>query len=47
MQIIGVTGITGAGKSTISEKICKLINGKHIDADKIAKDLSVSRKKLL
>lgn len=43
MQIIGVTGITGAGKSTISSKICEYTNGKYIDADKIAKNLSKIR----
>lgn len=47
MQIIGVTGISGAGKSTVSRKICELINGKYIDADQIAKTLSKKRRELL
>ncbi len=42
MRTIGITGISGAGKTTISEQICKLKNAKHINADKIAKDLTKS-----
>lgn len=38
MQIIGITGITGAGKSTVSKMVCEILNAKHIDADKIAKE---------
>jgi len=40
MQIIGVTGISGTGKSTVSQKICKQTLGKYINADEVAKDLS-------
>ena len=42
MRTIGITGISGAGKTTISEQICRLKNAKHINADKIAKDLTKS-----
>ena len=47
MQIIGITGITGSGKSTVSKRICEMINAKYIDADKVAKDLSKKRRRLL
>lgn len=47
MQIIGVTGISGAGKSTVSQKICKVKNAKYINADQIAKKLSNKRRSLL
>lgn len=40
MKIIGVTGISGAGKSTVSKRICELINARYINADIIAKALS-------
>lgn len=39
MQIIGITGISGAGKSTVSKKIAKLKGAEIIDADKIVKNL--------
>ena len=39
MKTIGVTGISGAGKTTVSDQICKIKNAKHINADKIAKRL--------
>lgn len=47
MQIIGVTGNTGSGKSTVSKRICELTNAKYIDADKIARDLSKKRRSIL
>ena len=47
MQIIGITGNTGSGKSTVSKRICELLKGKYIDADKIAKDLSRKRRNVL
>lgn len=47
MQIIGVTGISGAGKSTVSKKICKIKNAKYVNADEIAKDLSRKRRGIL
>ena len=47
MQIIGVTGITGSGKSTVSKRICEMTNAKYIDADKIARDLSKKRRSIL
>lgn len=47
MQIIGVTGISGAGKSTVSKRICEIVNGKYIDADKIARELSKKRRSIL
>ncbi len=46
-KIIGITGISGAGKSTVSEKICEMSNGKYINADKIAKELSRKRRRIL
>lgn len=42
-MIIGITGISGAGKSTVSEMICKLKNGTYVNADRIAKELSKKR----
>lgn len=47
MQIIGVTGITGSGKSTVSKTICEMTNAKYVDADKIARDLSKKRRSIL
>ena len=47
MQIIGITGMTGSGKSTVSNRICEILNAKYIDADKIAKALSKSRRRIL
>ena len=47
MHIIGVTGISGAGKTTVSKKICEIKKGKHIDADSIAKCLSEKRRRIL
>ena len=44
MQIIGITGNTGSGKSTVSKRICKILNAKYISADEIAKSLSSKRK---
>ena len=38
MQIIGITGLSGAGKTTVSDAICKRENAENIDADKIVKD---------
>lgn len=38
MKIIGLTGLTGAGKSTVAQKL--MAHGcYHIDADKVAKDV--------
>ena len=47
MQIIGITGVTGSGKSTVSKRICEIVNGKYIDADKIARELSKKRRGIL
>lgn len=47
MQIIGVTGISGAGKSTVAKKICNIKSAKYIDADQTAKKLSNKRRSLL
>ena len=47
MQIIGITGMSGAGKSTVSEKICNMKSAKYINADEIAKNLSRKRRRVL
>ncbi|MCI9365074.1 MAG: dephospho-CoA kinase [Clostridia bacterium] len=47
MQVIGVTGISGAGKSTVSEKICEMTSGKHINADEVTKKLRRKRRRVL
>jgi dephospho-CoA kinase len=38
-MIIGIAGKSGAGKSDISDKICKRYNFAHIEADKIAHEM--------
>lgn len=45
-MIIGVTGISGSGKSKTCEIMCKLRNAKLIDADEICKSMQVPRKSL-
>ena len=40
MKVIGITGNTGSGKSTISKIIEKNYNGIIIDADRIAREMS-------
>ena len=40
MKIIGITGTSGAGKTTVCDIIEKNYNAKRIDADKIARELS-------
>ena len=40
MNIIGITGNSGSGKSTISKLISKNYEAKIIDADKIAKEMT-------
>ncbi len=47
MKTIGITGISGAGKSTVSKMICELIKGKYIDADEIVRKLSKKRREIL
>jgi dephospho-CoA kinase len=39
MKVIGITGSSGSGKSTVCQKFAKLRKSVIIDADKIAKDL--------
>lgn len=40
MKIIGITGVSGSGKTTISKMIQQQCEAEVIDADKIAKDLT-------
>ena len=40
MKIIGITGNSGSGKSTVSKLISKNYEAKIIDADKIAKEMT-------
>ena len=40
MKIIGITGISGAGKTTVSDIICKLKACNCINADKITRELT-------
>lgn len=39
MKVLGVTGSSGAGKSTVCKLIKKMYNTEVIDADKIVKEL--------
>lgn len=39
MTIIGITGLIGAGKSTVTNKLVALLNAKRIDADILAKEI--------
>lgn len=47
MEIIGVTGISGSGKSTISKMMCEMLNGKYIDADQVVRNLRKKRRTIL
>lgn len=40
MRVIGITGSSGSGKTTVCEIIKKLYNSEVLDADKVAKELS-------
>ena len=42
MRIIGITGNSGSGKSTVSKMISENYEAKIIDADKIAKDMTMN-----
>ena len=42
MKIIGMTGNSGSGKSTVSKMISKNYEAKIIDADKIAKEMTTN-----
>lgn len=46
MQVIGITGQTGAGKSTVCKMLCTR-GWAHIDADRVAKSLYTPRSPLL
>ena len=39
MRVIGITGSSGSGKTTVCEIIKKLYNSEVLDADKVAKEL--------
>ena len=39
MKIIGITGKSGSGKTTIASAIAKKINGIHLDIDKIGHEV--------
>ena len=47
MIIIGITGNSGAGKSTVCEEILRITKSKIIDADKLAKSLDFQGSKYL
>ena len=47
MKVIGITGNSGSGKSTICEIIKENYNSKIIDADKVAKKLTASQTEYL
>lgn len=47
MKIIGITGNSGSGKSTIAKSIKEKYNGIIIDADKIAKEMTNYNSKYL
>ena len=47
MQVIGITGISGTGKSTVSEKIANKTSGTYINADSIVKALRKKRRRIL
>ena len=38
MQVIGVTGISGAGKTTVSREICDMIESEHINVDRVVRE---------
>ena len=46
-MVIGITGPTGAGKTTISKEICEKLGYTLIDADKIARDITKKGEKAL
>lgn len=46
-MIVGITGISGSGKSMISREICKVKNAEHVNADSISKRYSMKRRRVL
>ena len=47
MKIIGITGNSGSGKSTVSKMINENYNAKVIDADRIAKEMAKNNSEYL
>ena len=47
MNIIGITGNSGSGKSTVSKMINENYNAKIIDADRIAKEMAKNNSEYL
>lgn len=37
MNIIGITGVSGSGKTTVAKEICDLIEAEHINADRFVR----------
>lgn len=47
MEIIGITGNSGAGKSLVASKIAKIKNAEYIDSDELVKTMRKKRRRIL